>query len=58
VVDILTNVPMIRDDHNDQIYKTKNGKWKAVVNEITERHERASRSWWARSRSSLGDALG
>ena len=39
VVDIPTNVPMIRDDHNDQIYKTKNGKWKAVVNEITERHE-------------------
>ena len=30
---------MIRDDHNDQIYKTKDGKWKAVVNEITERHE-------------------
>jgi preprotein translocase subunit SecA len=40
VVDIPTNVPMIRDDHNDQIYKTKNGKWKAVVNEITERHEK------------------
>ena len=39
VVDIPTNVPMVRDDHNDQIYKTKNGKWKAVVNEITERHE-------------------
>ena len=31
VVDIPTNVPMVRDDHNDQIYKTKNGKWKAVV---------------------------
>jgi preprotein translocase subunit SecA len=30
---------MIRDDQNDQIYKTKNGKWKAVVNEIAERHE-------------------
>jgi len=40
VVDIPTNVQMIRDDHNDQIYKTKNGKWKAVVNEITERHEK------------------
>jgi preprotein translocase subunit SecA len=40
VVDIPTNVPMIRDDHNDQIYKTKNGKWKAVVNQITERHEK------------------
>src|SRR5919108_4368206 len=30
VVDIPTNQPMIRNDHNDQIYKTKDGKWKAV----------------------------
>jgi preprotein translocase subunit SecA len=40
VVDIPTNVPMVRDDHNDQIYKTKNGKWKAVADEVKERHER------------------
>jgi preprotein translocase subunit SecA len=40
VVDIPTNVPMIRADHNDQIYKTKNGKWKAVVGEIVQRHEK------------------
>jgi preprotein translocase subunit SecA len=39
VVEIPTNVEMIRDDANDQIYKTKDGKWKAVVNEIAERHE-------------------
>ncbi|MEK6271721.1 MAG: preprotein translocase subunit SecA [Actinomycetota bacterium] len=39
VVDIPTNVPMVRDDHNDQIYKTKNGKWKAVASEIAERNE-------------------
>src|SRR5215211_5951459 len=39
VVDIPTNVPMIRDDHNDQIYKTKNGKWKAVAAVFMERHE-------------------
>src|SRR3954462_13480588 len=38
-VEIPTNVPMIRGDHNDQIYKTKDGKWKAVVNEIQARHE-------------------
>jgi len=31
---------MVRDDRNDQIYKTKDGKWAAVVNEITERNER------------------
>jgi preprotein translocase subunit SecA len=40
VVEIPTNVPMIRDDHNDQIYKTKGGKWKAVAQEIADRHER------------------
>jgi preprotein translocase subunit SecA len=40
VIEIPTHRPMIRDDHNDQIYKTKNGKWKAVLGEIKERHER------------------
>jgi preprotein translocase subunit SecA len=40
VVDIPTNVEMVRRDHNDQIYKTKNGKWKAVAGEIKERHEK------------------
>ena len=39
VVEIPTNRDMVRDDANDQIYKTKDGKWKAVVNEIAERHE-------------------
>src|SRR5438132_575667 len=38
VVDIPTNMPMIRSDRNDQIYKTKEGKWKAVVQEIEDRH--------------------
>ena len=40
VVDIPTNQPMIRADNNDQIYKTKEGKWKAVVAEIEERHKK------------------
>jgi len=39
VVEIPTNRDMVRDDTNDQIYKTKEGKWKAVVNEIVKRHE-------------------
>jgi preprotein translocase subunit SecA len=39
VVEVPTNEPMIRSDHNDQIYKTKPGKWKAVIREIVERHE-------------------
>jgi preprotein translocase subunit SecA len=38
VVEIPTNRPMIRDDNNDQIYKTKDGKWAAVIKEIEERN--------------------
>jgi preprotein translocase subunit SecA len=37
VVEVPTNRPMVRDDQNDQIYKTKDGKWDAVVKEIEER---------------------
>src|SRR5258708_22025495 len=40
VVQIPTNVPMVRADRNDQVYKTKDGKWSAVVREIAARHER------------------
>src|SRR4051795_4663519 len=40
VVQIPTNQPMIRKDENDQVYKTKDGKWSAVVRAIKERHER------------------
>jgi preprotein translocase subunit SecA len=39
VVEIPTNMPMIRADHNDQIYKTRDGKWRAVEEEIKARHE-------------------
>jgi preprotein translocase subunit SecA len=39
VVQVPTNMPMVRDDRNDQIYKTKDGKWSAVVKEIAARHE-------------------
>jgi preprotein translocase subunit SecA len=38
VVQIPTNMPMVRDDRNDQVYKTKEGKWTAVVKEIAQRH--------------------
>src|SRR5919205_562906 len=41
VVQIPTNRPMVRRDQNDQIYKTKGGKWAAVEKEIVERHEKA-----------------
>ena len=39
VVQIPTNKPMVRDDRNDQVYKTKEGKWSAVLEEIAARHE-------------------
>ncbi len=39
VVQIPTNVKMLRDDRNDQVYKTKEGKWSAVAREIAARHE-------------------
>ncbi|MDQ6819015.1 MAG: preprotein translocase subunit SecA [Actinomycetota bacterium] len=40
VVQIPTNRPMVRDDHNDQVFKSKDGKWTAVLKEIETRHER------------------
>jgi preprotein translocase subunit SecA len=40
VVEIPTNQPMVRLDRNDQIFKTKDGKWKAVLEEIVTRHEK------------------
>jgi preprotein translocase subunit SecA len=40
VVEVPTNQPMVRADQNDQIFKTKDGKWKAVLDEIVSRHEK------------------
>jgi preprotein translocase subunit SecA len=40
VVEIPTNQPMVRLDQNDQIFKTKDGKWQAVIAEIVSRHEK------------------
>ncbi len=39
VIQVTTNRPMVRDDRNDQVYKTKDGKWNAVLKEIAARHE-------------------
>ncbi len=38
VVSVPTNRTMVRQDKNDQVYKTKVGKWDAVSREIVERH--------------------
>lgn len=40
VLEIPTNKPVARKDHPDIIYKTVNGKNKAIVEEIAERHEK------------------
>ena len=40
VVEIPTNMPMIRVDHDDSIYMTKKEKLKAVINEILESHQK------------------
>jgi len=39
VIEVPTNQPMVRDDQNDQIFKTKDGKWKAVIAELDARHQ-------------------
>ena len=39
VVEIPTNRPMVRDDQQDEIYKTEDEKWNAV----DRRHRRAQR---------------
>ncbi len=38
VVQVPTNMKMVRADRNDQVYKTRDGKWAAVVREISERN--------------------
>ena len=38
VIEIPTNKPMIRKDHNDVIYKNEAGKFRAVVKEVKESH--------------------
>ena len=38
VIQIPTNKPVIRKDYGDLIFATKDGKYKAIINEIKERH--------------------
>jgi len=40
VVSIPTNMPMIREDKPDLIFLTKNAKYKAIVEDILERHKK------------------
>ena len=38
VVEIPTNVPVIREDHQDSVYKTKKEKYAAVIDAVCEAH--------------------
>src|SRR5581483_267620 len=40
VVEIPTNVAVVREDRNDFIFKTKEAKYDAVIADIEERHEK------------------
>ncbi len=40
VVEIPTNVAVARLDENDYIFKSKEAKWNAVIEDIAERHEK------------------
>ena len=40
VVEIPTNKPMIRIDHNDSVYKNIKGKYQAVVEQVKKCHEK------------------
>ena len=40
VIEIPTNKPMIRKDENDVIYKNENAKFRAVVENVKESHEK------------------
>ncbi len=40
VVEIPTNKPVIRVDHHDVVYKTENGKYNAVIQQVEECHKK------------------
>ena len=40
VIEIPTNKPVIRKDLPDVVYKTENGKFNAVVEQVKECHEK------------------
>ena len=40
VVEIPTNRPVARLDHNDAVYKTVNGKYKAILNQVLACHQK------------------
>ena len=50
IVSIPTNKPRARKDLPDSVYKTVNGKYNAVIEQVAECHAKASLSWSHRQR--------
>ena len=50
---IPTNKPMVRKDQNDQVFKTNEEKYNAILNDIRDCHERGQPCWWARPASRI-----
>jgi preprotein translocase subunit SecA len=40
VIEVPTNMPVIRNDHHDSVFKTEKGKFAAVIDQIVECHEK------------------
>ena len=40
VIEIPTNKPMVRTDYPDAVYKTEQGKYRAIIDQIVECHEK------------------
>lgn len=40
VVNIPTNKPLVRKNLSDKVFQNESGKWKALINEIKERHQK------------------
>ena len=51
VVEMPTHLPMIREDEDDEVYRTANEKYKAISRASSRRTSAASRSWSAPSAS-------
>ena len=45
VVEVPTNKPIARIDHNDAVFKTMKGKFNAVVEEVVAAHEKGCFAW-------------
>ena len=42
IIEIPTNKPVVRKDNPDVVYKTEEGKYRAIIEQIKECHDRGS----------------